>query len=236
MRPRRRGSRTTFSTPRTASMTSGANWPANRGEPELQASLVLATWASDLADLEARCQQLQAHFAAGEYGLARPTGAQLDLFAAMLPASGTPRVARDYAQYLLPRDLAGGAPFTGTARGPAGCCSLRASTPRRARRSSSTPRAGPSRVAVGVRRGRRQPRQRQELPHQARDPRDARPRRAGGRPRPHRARRVRRRGGGVPRPRPGRAAHRGRPGVPRPDAGPRRRRPGHAHHRVPHAA
>lgn len=90
-----------------------AELASNKGEPELQATIVLATWSSDLTDLESRCQRLQSHFAAAEYGLARPTGGQLALFTAMLPGSPAPRVARDYTQFLLPRDVAAGAPFTG---------------------------------------------------------------------------------------------------------------------------
>lgn len=86
---------------------------ANRGEPELRVSILLATWAPTLDQLEARCEELQAQFLAGEYGLARPTGGQLALFTAMLPAGPNPAVARDYAQFLLPRDLAAGAPFVG---------------------------------------------------------------------------------------------------------------------------
>lgn len=89
----------------------------NKNEPELQTTVVLATWADRLADLEAQAEQLQSMFAGAEYGLARPTGGQLALFCAMLPGSATPPVARDYTQYLLPRDLAAGLPYTGQAVG-----------------------------------------------------------------------------------------------------------------------
>lgn len=90
-----------------------AELAANKGEPELQTTLVLALCADNLADLEGQAEQLMAMFTPADYGLARPTGGQLALLTAILPGSPQPPVARDYTQYLLARDLASGAPFTG---------------------------------------------------------------------------------------------------------------------------
>ncbi|MGI8873361.1 MAG: ATP-binding protein [Egibacteraceae bacterium] len=90
-----------------------AELAGNKGEPELQTTLLFAVGANTLADLEARAEQLQSLFIPADYGLARPTGGQLALFSGMLPGSPMPAVARDYTQYLLPRDLAAGAPFAG---------------------------------------------------------------------------------------------------------------------------
>lgn len=86
---------------------------ANRAQPELQATVVLGLAADTLDELEDRATTLESLFHPAGYGLARPTGGQGALFTAMLPGSPTPSAARDYTQYLLPGDLAGGAPFTG---------------------------------------------------------------------------------------------------------------------------
>jgi hypothetical protein len=86
---------------------------ANPGDPELQASIIFCTWADNLVDLETQAEQLRSSYEVNEYALPRPTGGQAGLFAAMLPGTATPSVARDYTQYLLPRDLAAGMPFAG---------------------------------------------------------------------------------------------------------------------------
>lgn len=87
---------------------------ANPADRELQATTILALASADLAELEARAGQLAALFEPHEYALARPTGHQTALFHAMLPAAPAPPVvSRDYVQFLLPRDLAAGMPFTG---------------------------------------------------------------------------------------------------------------------------
>ena len=91
-----------------------AELAANPTIPELQATIIMSLAADGLDDLEARAGQLQAIFAPNDYLLPRPTGGQAALYSAMLPGSPTPRVVGDYTQYLLPRDLAGGAPYTGT--------------------------------------------------------------------------------------------------------------------------
>lgn len=82
-------------------------------EPELRATFILCVAQPTLRRLEEAAAQLQAHWAGAEYGLARPTGGQSALFQAMLPGSPLPQAAKDYVQYLLPRDLAAGMPFTG---------------------------------------------------------------------------------------------------------------------------
>lgn len=84
---------------------------ANPADPELQVSVILCVYADNLVDLEVRAAQLQGMYQPNEYVLARPTGGQLQLYEAMLPGSVPPRVARDYTQYVLPRDLAAGMPF-----------------------------------------------------------------------------------------------------------------------------
>jgi AAA-like domain len=98
-----------------------AQLAANPSEPELHVAMVYAVWADNLPELEQRVGWLQTLYRASEYHLPAPTGGQLDLFEALLPGSGTPRVCQDYRQYLLPRDLAAGMPFAGVGLGdPAG--------------------------------------------------------------------------------------------------------------------
>jgi hypothetical protein len=94
-----------------------AQLAANPSEPELHVAMVYAVWADSLPELERRAGWLTTLYRGSEYHLARPTGGQLDLFEAMLPGAGTPRVCDDYRQYLLPRDLAAGMPFAGVALG-----------------------------------------------------------------------------------------------------------------------
>lgn len=86
---------------------------ANVAEGELQTTIIFAVWADQLDSLEARAKQLEQLFTPLEYSLHRPTGGQADLYQAMLPGSRSPQVCRDYTQFLLPGDLASGAPFTG---------------------------------------------------------------------------------------------------------------------------
>jgi hypothetical protein len=86
---------------------------ANPTEPELHATILLSIAAADLATLEERAGAVQAMFEPEEYGLARPTGGQMGLVRSMLPGTAPAPVCRDYVQFLLPRDLAAGAPFCG---------------------------------------------------------------------------------------------------------------------------
>lgn len=94
-----------------------AELSGNPADPELQTTIVFCTWADNLPDLEEQASVLQRLYEPNEYTLPRPTGAQLDLFRAMLPGAPAPQVARDYAQFLLPRDLAAGMPFGGSGVG-----------------------------------------------------------------------------------------------------------------------
>lgn len=87
---------------------------ASPASPELRCSIVMAVGAATLDDLETRVGQIQGVFEAYEYGLPRPTGGQLDLFRSMLPAARAGHTTNDYLQYLMPRDLAAGAPTAGT--------------------------------------------------------------------------------------------------------------------------
>jgi hypothetical protein len=86
---------------------------ANPATPECEATIVFSLAASSLDELEAQAAHLQSSFQPNEYALPRPTGGQASLATAMLPGSALPQVARDYTQYLLPRDLAAGMPFAG---------------------------------------------------------------------------------------------------------------------------
>ena len=87
---------------------------AHSNEPELRASMVFCVWGDSLADCDARAEQLRSAYGVSEFTLARPTGAQLDLYRAMLPGAPAARVCRDYQQYLLPPGLAAAMPFAGS--------------------------------------------------------------------------------------------------------------------------
>ena len=86
---------------------------ADPNAPELEVTVAFSVWAGSLTELELRAKRLQAAFAAASYRMVRPTGGQGQLRAGSLPGNGTPPVVRDYTQFLLPRDLAAGAPFSG---------------------------------------------------------------------------------------------------------------------------
>jgi hypothetical protein len=90
----------------------GADLDANRAEREGQGTVVFALGADNLAELEDRAGALTAMFEPLDYGLGRPTGGQSDLFTAFLPGAGSPRVCRDYTQFMLSGSWAAGAPFT----------------------------------------------------------------------------------------------------------------------------
>jgi hypothetical protein len=90
-----------------------AELAANPSEPELQVTLLLSVAATSLAELEDRAAAVAAVFEPHDYGLGRPTGGQAALVRSMLPGTAAASVCRDYTQFLLPRDLAAGAPFCG---------------------------------------------------------------------------------------------------------------------------
>jgi hypothetical protein len=100
---------------------------ANPSDPELQVAMVFSTWATSLVELEHRAKTMQRVYKGAEYHLPRPTGGQLSMFEALLPGSTTPQPCHDYRQYLLPRDLAAGMPFAGSAVGDSGGMLLGAS-------------------------------------------------------------------------------------------------------------
>jgi hypothetical protein len=86
---------------------------ANPSEPELQATMLFSVAADDLAQLEDRAEAITALFEPHDYGVFRPTGGQVPLLRSMLPGATAAPVCRDYTQFLLPGDLAAGAPFCG---------------------------------------------------------------------------------------------------------------------------
>lgn len=86
---------------------------ANPTEPELQATMIFSIAATDLPELEDRAGAITALFEPHEYGVFRPTGGQSALLRSMLPGTGAAPVCRDYTQFLMPADLAAGAPFCG---------------------------------------------------------------------------------------------------------------------------
>ncbi|MGI9018773.1 MAG: ATP-binding protein [Euzebya sp.] len=86
---------------------------ANPGDPELQVSIGFSVHGGTPGEVDARAAQLSDLLEPWGYGLHRPTGGQVALYSGALPGSGTPSVCADYVQYLLPRDLAAGAPVAG---------------------------------------------------------------------------------------------------------------------------
>ncbi len=94
-----------------------AELAANPAEPELQATIIVSVAADSLPALEDQASTLLAFFEPHDYAFGRPTGGQLALLRSMLPGTAAATVCRDYTQYLLPRDLAAGAPFCGSAVG-----------------------------------------------------------------------------------------------------------------------
>lgn len=87
------------------------------GAPEYKATFVFAIGAPDLAELERRADKLRGVLSAGDYSLERPTGDQRALWGAMLPGATCPTAINDYTEYLLPKAVAGCAPFTGSGLG-----------------------------------------------------------------------------------------------------------------------
>jgi AAA-like domain len=90
-----------------------AELAANARDPELQVTVLFSIAARTLAVLEERASAVTAMFEPQEYGVARPTGGQQALIRSMLPGTTAALVCRDYTQFLLPGDLAAGAPFCG---------------------------------------------------------------------------------------------------------------------------
>ncbi|CAN5159366.1 ATP-binding protein [soil metagenome] len=90
---------------------------ANPADPELQVTIGFTVWGSTPGQVDARAAQLCDLLEPWGYALHRPTGGQVALHAAGLPGGVTPSVCDDYVQYMLPRDLAAGAPVAGAAVG-----------------------------------------------------------------------------------------------------------------------
>ena len=90
---------------------------ANPGDPELEVTIGFTVWGDDVGQLDARASQLGDLLEPWGYAVHRPTGGQVPLFAAGLPGVPAPAVCRDYVQFMLPRDLAAGAPFAGASVG-----------------------------------------------------------------------------------------------------------------------
>ena len=90
---------------------------ASPGDPELEVTIGFTVWGDDVAQVDARASQLGDLLEPWGYAVHRPTGGQLPLFAAGLPGVPAPAVCRDYVQFMLPRDLAAGAPFAGAGVG-----------------------------------------------------------------------------------------------------------------------
>ncbi|HEY8527835.1 MAG TPA: ATP-binding protein [Acidimicrobiales bacterium] len=86
---------------------------ANPTEPELQATMIFGIAAPDLVELEDRAAAITALFEPHEYGVFRPTGGQAALLRSMMPGTAAAPVCKDYTQFLMPGDLAAGAPFCG---------------------------------------------------------------------------------------------------------------------------
>lgn len=90
---------------------------ANPALPAFRATTIVALGHRDLAVVEQQAAVLEAMFRAAEHNFYRPTGSQLDAFAAMLPCSPATPVVAEYAQDLLPDGLASAMPFAGSGVG-----------------------------------------------------------------------------------------------------------------------
>lgn len=82
--------------------------------PECQTTIVLSFGAPSAAILEQRVSRLRAVLQANEFKLPRPLGQQADLWGATLPGAETRSVCTAYSQFMLPDDIAGCAPMTGS--------------------------------------------------------------------------------------------------------------------------
>lgn len=94
---------------------------SSASEVEVQAGVVFCVWSDDPDTTDEYATMLRRELAPSDYQAVRVTGGQADLYSAMLPGYPTPRVVRDYTQYLLARDFAMAIPFANTRLGdPAG--------------------------------------------------------------------------------------------------------------------
>lgn len=98
-----------------------ATLESSPGTKLLRVGMWFVLAAPDRTVLEARARALTSRYPAGVYGLARPIGGQVALVRAGQPGAARPRALMDYQHYLLPHDLAGGAPYcTSDVGDPAG--------------------------------------------------------------------------------------------------------------------
>jgi hypothetical protein len=91
----------------------------NRSEGEIRATFAFCVWSADLVEAEERAEGLAGALAPTEYGLVRPIGGQAGLLEMGLPGGRLAQVVKDYAQWLLPTDVAACAPFAGSELGDA---------------------------------------------------------------------------------------------------------------------
>jgi hypothetical protein len=85
---------------------------ANSAEVEYEITVILGVWADTLDECEERAEALRVAFN-DELIATRPTGNQIDAYAAMLPGVPTPSFTAGYTQFLLGEDLAKAMPFPG---------------------------------------------------------------------------------------------------------------------------
>lgn len=90
---------------------------ANPALPAFRATTIVALAHRSLELLERRAAVLESTFRAAGHNFYRPTGAQLECLAAMLPGSAVASVVAEYAQDLLPDGLASAMPFAASGVG-----------------------------------------------------------------------------------------------------------------------
>jgi hypothetical protein len=87
---------------------------ALRSEGQVQATISFSVWAPTLAEAEARAETLTTILAPNEWGARRPIGGQAGLAEMGLPGGSSRQVIRDYAQSVLPTDIAALGAFAGS--------------------------------------------------------------------------------------------------------------------------
>lgn len=91
-----------------------AELEASPSIPEEQVSIIVCVSGGTALEAKDRMEAVRAAAKVSDYDMPPPIGDQSALWEAMLPGSSKPRVCGDYRQFLLPRGIAGLAPFVGS--------------------------------------------------------------------------------------------------------------------------
>jgi hypothetical protein len=88
-----------------------ARLSASATEVDVQSAVTMCVWGTTPEETDQKAEIVRTAISAADYQVVRPTGAQRQLFTAMLPGTPAPAVCREFTQYQLASDFAMAMPW-----------------------------------------------------------------------------------------------------------------------------